>query len=304
MLLGHALVVAALGAWCVSPGPRRDLRLPMLLTVATAFFGPLGAIGTLVAALANRIYMRSATPFEEWYASLFPEVEAAQRLPQLPAHDATGRHSVAPFADILSFGQLSQKQELLTLIAGDFRPEFAHVLQLALHDANNAIRVQAATAIARIEDDFSQRIQKLSADVQQNPCDSRRVWSLATLLDEYASAGIMDRERVAAARHRAVEAYLDYLQLVGKDSAAAHAIGRLRLGAGDHAGTARWLEQRGETEAVQPDSRLIYMEALFELRRFDELRRYAAAHAADLLRADTLPIEARETAKLWAVGAT
>ena len=35
--------------------------------------------------------------------------------------------------------------------------------------------------------------------------------------------------------------------------------------------------------------------------RFDELRDYAATHAQDLLLSDGLPLEARETAKLWAV---
>ena len=219
-MLAHGGVVLALSAWCASPSCRKDLRLPLLLTLATCFLGPIGSVGTLVAAVATRLYARSATPFEEWYASLFPDVERALRLPQAAVSGDSGHGSVAPFADILSFGQLSQKQELITLIASDFRPEFAHVLRMALNDANNAVRVQAATAIARIEDEFLQRSLRMSAAVLENPLDPSRVWSLATLLDEYANAGIMDRERAAAARDQAAQAYVDYLQLVGNDPAA------------------------------------------------------------------------------------
>jgi hypothetical protein len=223
------------------------------------------------------------------------------RLPPVDASREWGHESVAPFADILSFGQLSQKQELITLIASDFRPEFAHVLRMALNDANHAVRVQAATAIARIEDEFLQRSLQMSAAVQENPLDPSRVWSLARLLDEYANADIMDGERAAAARDDAARAYVDYLQLVTDDQAAEQAIGRLRLRAGDHVGAAEWLEQRGDAGSAQPESRLVYMEALFELGRFEELRSYAATHAQDLLLSEGLPIEARETAKLWAV---
>jgi hypothetical protein len=248
-----------------------------------------------------RVYARSATPFDEWYTSLFPDVEQATRLPRAAAGDPAGHRGVAPFADILSFGQLSQKQELITLIANEFRPEFAHVLRMALNDPNSAVRVQAATAIARIEDQFSQRSQQLADAVLKDPRDKARVWDLATLLDEYATAGIMDRERAAAVRDQATKAYTDYLALAGEDAAARQAIGRLRLLAGDHLEAARWLAPRGGDAGTVPESQLLYMEALFELRRFDELRRFAAAHARDLLLDERLPLETRETTKLWAV---
>ncbi len=113
-----------------------------------------------------------------------------------------------------------------------------------------------------------------------------------------ASWTASERPRRATRRR---DAYVDYLQLVRNDPAAQQAIGRLRLRAGDYVGAARWLEQRGDAGSARPESRLVYMEALFELGRFDELRNYAATHAQDLLLSDGLPLEARETAKLWAV---
>ena len=301
VMLAHGGVVLALAAWCASPSCRNDLRLPLLLTLSTCFLGPVGSVGAVVATVATRIYARSATPFEAWYASLFPDAERGLFLPTVEVSRGRGRESVAPFADILTFGRLSQKQELITLIASEFRPEFAHVLRMALNDSNNAVRVQAATAIARIEDEFQQRSLEMSAAVRDNPADPSRVLNLARLLDEYANADVMDRERAAAARDKAAQAYVDYLQLVTSDAAAEQAIGRLRLRAGDHVGAAQWLEQRGDAGSAQPESRLVYMEALFQLGRFDELRTYAATHAQDLLLSDGLSLEARETAKLWAV---
>jgi hypothetical protein len=147
--LVHAIVVGLLTAWTVrSPASRADLRLPLILTVMTAALGPLGSAGTLLAAVMTRRYARTAAPFEEWYASLFPDMAgAAAAVPLGNRSDA--RSSVAPFADILGFGTLGQKQELIGMIANEFRPAFAPTLRLALTDTNNAVRARDSRNTAR-----------------------------------------------------------------------------------------------------------------------------------------------------------
>lgn len=298
--LVHLVVVAALAAWAIrSPASRADLRLPLLLTVMTAALGPLGAIGTLVAAVMTRRYARTAAPFEAWYASLFPDVAAAEASVTLGSR-SDARSSVAPFADILGFGTLDQKQELIGLIANEFRPAFAPTLRLALTDTNNSVRVQAASAITRVEDEFLQHSLSLADEVRRQPGDASRVHALAVYHDEYASAGILDADRARESRHTARTAYLDYLQLQPDDQVARAAVGRLLVQDGRFQDAADWLLAAIAAPEGRVHALLLWMEAQFHLGRFAEVRWAAVTHAAELIERDDTPLLARETLKLWA----
>jgi len=298
--LVHAIVVALLTAWTVrSPASRADLRLPLILTVMTAALGPLGSAGTLLAAVMTRRYARTAAPFEEWYASLFPDMAgAAAAVPLGNRSDA--RSSVAPFADILGFGTLGQKQELIGMIANEFRPAFAPTLRLALTDTNNAVRVQAASAITRVEDEFLQHSLALADAVRRHPGDARRVHALAAYHDEYASAGILDADRARDSRNTARSAYLDYLQLQPGDHLARAAVGRLLVQDGRYQDAADWLVDAIAAPEGRVHALLLWMEAQFNLGRFAEVRWAAVTHAAELIDRDDTPLLARETLKLWA----
>jgi hypothetical protein len=297
--LAHAVVVAVLAAWTMrSPASRADLRLPLILTVMTATLGPLGSAGTLVAAVMARRYARTAAPFEEWYASLFPDLAAGEGVVPLRS-GADARSSVAPFADILGFGTLDQKQELIGLIANEFRPAFAPTLRLALTDTNNAVRVQAASAITRVEDEFQQHSLALADEVRRHPGDARRVHALAAYHDEYARSGILDVDRARDSRETARRAYLDYLQLRPGDHVARAAVGRLLVQDGRYQDAADWLVEAIAAPEGRVHALLLWMEAQFNLGRFAEVRWAAVTHAAELIDRDDTPLLARETLKLW-----
>jgi tetratricopeptide (TPR) repeat protein len=305
----HLTIAATLTAWvirdhrdsAIAP-QRKDLRLALLLTVTTAFMGPIGAGGTL-AAMAFMSCARSTTPFEEWYRALFPEtattgeMDSWQRI--ISGQDIPNKSSVAPFSDILCFGTLAQKQELISLMSRSFQPVFAPVLRAALTDSNNAIRVQAASAITVIEDDFLRRSLSLTACVRENPRDSSLLLQLARLHDDYASAGILDHDREGDSRNKALKAYGEYLQLNPKDLEARTAIGRLFLRAEEYQEAMLWSAEAVENGETSSALILTYMEALYQLRRFGELRRLAAKHTS-LAQSEDIPLEAVETLKLWA----
>lgn len=300
----HLTIAVLLTAWVMlSMECRTDLRLPLLLILTTVFMGPIGAAGTLVVIALMSYYGRNATPFEEWYLALFPEtrihseVDLWERI--IAGEDSLDKSSVAPFSDILFFGTLAQKQELISLMSRSFQPIFAPILRTALNDSNNAIRVQAASAITVIEDDFLQRSLSLATSVRENPRDPSLLLELARLNDEYANAGILDRDRERDSRNKALEAYREYLQLSPKDLEARTAFGRLFLREEKYEEARSWAAESVNDGEASSELIFIYMEALYQLRRFDELRRLAAKQVS-LVQNDRIPLEAVETIKLWA----
>lgn len=305
----HMLLAAALVAWAsCSRTCRADLRLPLLLAVMIAFLGPFGAGGVLLTMILVRRYAKSTPSFEEWYAALFPDrpVDDQDELWQrvlLSSEPDAGKAGVTPFSDILFFGSLPQKQELITLISKHFRPAFAPVLRMAINDVNNGIRVQAASAIAKIEDEFLPRTVEVSAAVQQHPTDATRLLQLARLHDEYVSAGLLDAQRERESRRQALTAYSDYLTLRADDLEAQVAAGRLLVAGGQYEDAVRWIEACLEQGHASPPLLLLYMEVLFRLNRLADLRRVVAS-SGELFGAvdasDSFSIEARETLKLWA----
>ena len=304
--VAHLTVVAALALWVRRLARRQeDFRLPLLLAATTALLGPLGAVGTLLTWALWVVYARSATPFEEWYESMFPENESslsAYLFEQLRAdHGDVGEQTgVAPFTDILSFGTQQQKQMVIGLIAGRFQTAFAPALRQALHDKSSVIRVHAAAAIAKVEKDFLARTLELSTAVQERPRDPEALRGLARHHDDYAYAGVLDGKREQENRKMALEAYRNYLKLQPDDANARCVVGRILLRAGAFREAGEWLEQSIRQGSSLPQTLLWYMESLFHLGRFRELRELAHVHYADLAADDRISNQALGAVELWA----
>lgn len=300
----HLLLVAVLAGWTFrSQACRADLRLPLLLTMMTAFAGPFGAGGVLLTIVLVRVHGRSAESFDAWYSALFPDqIDSPSELWQgilLSDTPDSGKVGVTPFSDILFFGSLAQKQELITLISKQFRPAFAPVLRLAIADSNNGIRVQAASAITKIEDGFLPRTLELSAAVVEKPTEASLVLKLARLHDEYVSAGLLDPERERESRRQALAAYADYLVLQPDDVDARVSAARLLVAGGRYEDAVQWLDDALGRSPESVPLRLLHMEALFHLGRFSDLRRAATAGQA-ACDGDAVSLEGALTVKLWA----
>jgi hypothetical protein len=78
-------------------------------------------------------------------------------------------------------------------------------------------------------------------------------------------------------------------------------VGRLLLQSGKLEETCQWLKKTIERGEASSEATMAYMEALFRLGRFDELRRVARIYATQTDRWITQD-ESVETLKLWAKG--
>lgn len=272
-LLGHVIVLVLAGTWIAQPR-RRHTRYGMLLWLSLAAFGPIGGLGVLWAMAVERVHRPSAVSIDTWHATLFPPgnprgLDTSWHLTHAhsrPAHQA----DIASFQDLLTFGSVEERQATIAIIAQQFDPAFAPALRSAPADEHNVIRVQAATAIARLERQYFERGLTLMAALDMAPDDPDAVLALASHHDDQAFAGIFDAARATDSRTQAAELYERYLRLRPHDAEVLFKLARLFL----RAGRAEDAEPRFRhlVDIGHPTARVWLMESLFAQRRFGEVR--------------------------------
>jgi hypothetical protein len=303
--LAHAATSAAVALWLILR--RREgtgRRAALLLVLSVVFCGPFGGPGALLSALAHRWFRRHATPLEEWYAALFPapEKEPARDLYDMivSGRDLSKQSGVASFTDVLATGTTEQKRATITLMTRFFRPAFAPALKRALADAEPAIRVQAATAAAEIENSFQERAQTLAEAVKAEPKNAARHFDMARHYDDYAYSGLLDVEREAENRNLALEAYMRCLDLDPENSDALAAVGRILLRKGEFHEAATVLGDAVSGGRASPAMLDFYIEALFRLGDYTRLREILRVRGGEILNDPARPAELRSAIDLWA----
>ena len=304
LLLGvHAAIGLAM-VLAIALLRRRDGANPafLLFAACTAALGPLGVMGAAMTLALRTIFARHAVPFEEWYASLFPKF-ATPRTKQLYDRTVRGgapepRPLVASFADVMALGTVQQKQSVVVMIADNFRPAFAPALRRALNDSEPAIRVQAATAFARIENKFLQRAMALEHRRAAHPDDPEVLLALAQHHEEYADCGLLDIDRAQAERMTSLALYVQVQEARAGNARTIEAMGRLLLRMGQLEAALSCLERAATRPDVSSIALAAYFECLLRLRHFGHLRAASRAYSnrgdATLLRSTV-----GEALRLW-----
>jgi polysaccharide biosynthesis protein PelE len=277
----HAMVITILVLWvCHRPSTHRFF---LLLLLMTAVIGPLGTMICMVSAMVYASQGRKAAPPSEWINAILNQEEGREgdRLHDrismgLDNHAALSQ--VEPFQDILSSGTILQKQMVTLKIARYFRPQFAPLLLQAAQDSNAAVRVQAATALAKIEHNFMTQCMQIEKHLKQNPHDSIQSLRLARLYDEYAQAGVLDEITQSILCRKAIAIYEQELAKQG-DSELEERLARLYLCQHNPEKTCSLLDKAVESGDITPMAVLCYIEALFCLKRLAQVRRTARRYA-------------------------
>ncbi|OSM04918.1 hypothetical protein MAIT1_03025 [Magnetofaba australis IT-1] len=304
ILLSLACIIVAVMSAIRIQGDRVWLSLLALFVIV---MGPMGAFGALFSFLMNQWYRRGASTFEEWYNSLFPEgeIDAPQALvDQLEAIKKSGAQSgdtadTAQFQDVLSFGEQRQKLAMLALISREFSPIFSPLLNRALADPDNAVRVQAATAVTHVEHRFTLRSQYLQKRIKETPDDAPLLLEAARHFDDYAFTGLLDAVRERQNRELALDLYKRYLALKPDDLSARTAVGRNLLRDGRHQEAADFLRSCFEGGYGAPQLALWFMEALFSLQQFEELESVAREYGDVFRDRERYNLQINEAIALW-----
>jgi polysaccharide biosynthesis protein PelE len=304
------LVAAHVGV-CLSLGPgfmslsSRSRGNPgfLLFTVCTLAMGPLGALGTGLTVALRRSFALRATPFEEWYAVLFPKIiatrtQALYRRIVLRGGGPPKRSTVAPFLDIMAVGTVQQKRVVIAMIADKFHPAFAPALQSALNDSEPAIRVQAATAVAYIESSFLNRSMTLQARREECPGDAKIILELARHHEECADSGLLDDGRAQAELTKALACCERVGELRPGDQLVAESAARLllRLDRTEEA----MLRLQPLVTGSDPSAEALagYFACLFRRGQFERLRE-ACREFGDRIDLTALPNGVGEALRLW-----
>jgi hypothetical protein len=275
----HAVAALAASGWLLRPAPRRS-PYAALLALATAAFGAIGPAGVLVTMVLARRHAPQATDLEVWHATLFPPGadgarEDVWRRVGERARDRARARDITPFHDILHFGSVQERQATIAVIAQKFDPAFAPMLKAAPSDEHNVVRVQAATAIARLEHQLFEQTLELEAALERAPADPGAMLALAKHNDDQAFAGLFDPAREGRCRIQAAGLYGRYLTACPHDADTELWLARLLLRAGRPFDALPRLRHLVATD--HPTAELWEMECLFALGRYDDLRRSARA---------------------------
>ena len=222
-----------------------------------------------------------------------------------PGFSSIGKHGakqqkIAPFIDILREGGTNRRLVVVALMGRHFRLEFAPALKLALQDRNSAVRVQAANAIVQIENRFFTQADRLAAAVRHEPNDVDPQLELARHYEEYADTGILDDERQRENYEIALETYHRAAKILPGDGTVMAAIGRLLLKERRYEEAEPWLRDATRTTSDDCRAALLYMEALFHMGRWRDLRDLSRRHEESVSGDPELPPEAAEAVALWA----
>jgi tetratricopeptide (TPR) repeat protein len=236
-------------------------------------------------------------PLEEWFASLAPAAGTTE------VNSSHSEIESLPLIDVLTRGSESRRQAVVALVARHFRPPLAPVLRRALDDPSNAVRVQAATALARIESTFLRSALDLAAAHSAAPGDVSLYLAQARLNDEHAHTGLLDAVREAESRGRALQWYERYLEAVPGDNEARTAMARLLIRQRRYEDASRVLEQLAEGSSPPGDVLAWRLEAAFHLGQWDRVRLWARQWNGRCQDDAEIPIEMRQAVALWAGGA-
>jgi hypothetical protein len=215
-LVGHLLVIAALGFFVRQlAAAGNNTTAAVILGIAVAATGPIGALGGLIAFLLPRRQVTSPRLLRDWYSriALSADVDQITRL----CDDVTaGRHvglDTPPplsFVAVLERGSLANRQAALGLMARHIKPDYLPALKAALQSSEPVIRVQAAAVATKIRPELRALVDKAVAGFEAGRIQAAQALVLARDLQSCVDCGLLD----AGDRIRA-EVMIPRLQTLG-----------------------------------------------------------------------------------------
>lgn len=281
-LLIHLIVSAVIFVLAVVlrplPAARLHLMTLLLLLVPTS---ALGAAGAILCQLLTLIHAMFSTPFKEWFQSIFPSVDL-NKPEQLYDDLRTGRdeaprnYEVESFMDVMRYGTDDQKRRALSKVTMYFSPGFAPVLQYALADKSNMIRVQAATATSIIESRFEARLMELTNLLKRYPDHPEVILAVAEFYDDFSFTKILDSEREMENQNQAKALYEKCLEKDPNNPELIQRYGRLLLRLGHTEEATNRFEQLFNMHASASGVAWL-VECYYRAGRFVSLRQLAAS---------------------------
>lgn len=281
-----------------------DVQHLAILSIVSFTTGIFGSLGALLGFIGTVVFRGRAQHFKEWYESIFPtdQVTDSQHIYDsiMEGIDENPRsYGVMPFVDVMRLGSENQKRRALAKMTSRFNPRFSTAFRVALADTSNTIRVQAATAVAKVEREFMTKLERIEEARAREPQNPNITMALAKFYDDYAFTGVLDPELEKLNRERAINTYKSYMQQDPNSAEARIAIGRLLFRNKQWEEAADWFRHALDRGWKVNNMVLWYFECLFRLGQFRELRRAVLEYGRGIMGQEELPKDVREAVSLW-----
>ncbi|MFA6293605.1 MAG: hypothetical protein WC637_17595, partial [Victivallales bacterium] len=172
---------------------------------------------------------------------------------------------------------LDQKQAALIKAVKNFRPQLmVPVLQMGLNDPNNAIRVQAAAGLAKIQDDFHKKYTYYESKVVGKTESTEELIDFAKLCEEYSASQLLNSERKSAIIRESINLYERCVNLSPDNIDLKISLIRMLMINGNTARVNGLLDVvLPHVKNPSPAIAHTLMELLFKMNRFAEMRHFA-----------------------------
>ena len=280
-----------------------DYRMLFICLLMVVVTGPIGLIGGFIGQFIFVYFRSRAMAFDDWYEALFPEEtlrvdevfsEKLEGVINNP-HDA---ERLIPFRDLLRFGNIAQKQAVITMMAQHFNAGFGPLLRHALQDENNAVRVHAVSSITFIVNRLEQQGERLKEKLAEEG-GGDNLLELAKYYDEFAFSSLIDEALQQEYRDKALEHYQDYLLIHAESQVVEERIGRmlLRYYTADRA--ERWLYELLERGDASINILIWYLESLYNQRKYAEIRKAIIRYQYLQIDIDAIPEPVQDAMAIW-----
>ena len=197
-LLAHVAVLSGLG-WTIKriSDAGGNTTGPVILAIAVAATGPIGALGSLIAGVRPGRNRVSPRLLQQWYQRIALSADVDQ-ITRLCDDVASGRHvglTTPPpqsFVTVLERGTLAERQAALGLMARHIHPAYLPALKAALQSSEPIIRVQAAAVATKIRPELRALVDKTVRDFEAQRIPPTKAFGLATDLEACVACGLLD----------------------------------------------------------------------------------------------------------------
>lgn len=272
----HFVLIAGAAYWLSRRPPADHLALWSIGLLAVSLSGPLGALGVLALAYAERRTTLSGDLLDEWYKRMSGNhaPDPASVIHEAIVTDRTIRLNAGGFRrfhDLMVNGALSEKQALLGLIGLKYHSDYFPLLGLALRSREASVRAQAAAVFVKLKQQFKSRLASNLALASSSapPLGANAALTCASAIFDCSESGFIDGSEVRNAR-KVVAALCEKALAAGAETdRAEELLCRVLASSAEHQQIARRLSFRGPN--LTSELKLLLANSMIALNQHREL---------------------------------
>jgi hypothetical protein len=283
LLLTHCIILCGITICIIAAIiMNTSIKFYAFILLETAVAGPIGSLIAIMTMLFYLIFTRRQISLEEKFAMLHPKYEqsVSDRVFNEVLWD-TPHQSVytEPFGDIIKYGNIREKQEVLIKIKKYFRPDFAPLLFVAVNDSNNSIRVQAAAIITNIEEKLMISYRKMEKQIAEKKTSPTLIKDFFKKYLEHVETGILDSRKHQGFIKKLIEKMEDYIENNKNDINALVNLGKMYLLINCPEKVLKiFYNIDTNTSYHTPDAIIIYLKAAYLTKQYSLIRTFLIKH--------------------------